>query len=284
MLGANSGAMDIFSDNPDDYLRGLGEAGDGPHDIAGAALMLAALDHPDRNRAPFIAHLSEMTERLRGETRLVSRVEDVARSLSLLLAGQYGYEGDRPTYDDPRNANLMDVITRRRGLPVALGILYIHAARGAGFAASGLSSPGHFLVSVGFKGREALIDPFHGGAAIERERLSPPPRMRPAASGLPRPADPVSDVEVLLRLQNNLKVRALEAGDRARALEIARRMTLLAPRRPDIWLDFAQMNEASGSLGAARKALEQCLALAGQGEAIHNEAALALNNLKRKLN
>jgi regulator of sirC expression with transglutaminase-like and TPR domain len=276
--------MDIFSDVPDDYLRSLGEAGEGPHDIAGAALMLAVLDHPGENRAPFIAHLSEMTDRLRAETHLVSRVEDAARSLSQLLAGKYGYEGDRPTYDDPRNANLMDVISRRRGLPVALGILYIHAARGAGFAAWGLSSPGHFLVSIGFKGREALVDPFHGGAAIEREHLSPPPRMRPALSAAPRPADPVSDIEVLLRLQNNLKVRALEAGDRARALEIARRMALFAPKRPEIWLELAQLNEASGSLGAARRAFEQCLALAGKGEAIHNEAALALNNLKRKLN
>jgi regulator of sirC expression with transglutaminase-like and TPR domain len=211
-------------------------------------------------------------------------VEDVARSLSLLLAGQYGYEGDRLDYDDPRNANLMDVITRRRGLPVALGILYIHAARGAGFSATGLNSPGHFLISVGFKGREALIDPFHGGAAIERERLSAPPRMRPAGSDMPRPADPVSDVEVLVRLENNLKVRALEAGDRTRALEIARRMALLAPKRADIWLELGHLNEASGSLGAARKALERCLALAGKGEAIHNEAALALNNLKRRLN
>jgi len=276
--------MDIFTDTPDDYLRALGEAGDGPHDIGGAALMLSALDHPDKSRAPFIAHLSELTEKLRAETRLVSRVEDVARSLSQLLAGKYGYEGDRPTYDDPRNADLMDVMTRRRGLPVALGILYIHAARGAGFAASGLSSPGHFLVGIGFKGRDALIDPFHGGAAIAHEHLSSPPRMRPALSGATRPADPVSDIEVLLRLQNNLKVRALEAGDRARALEIVRRMALFAPRRADIWLELAHLNEASGSLGAARKAFEQCRALAGKGEAIHNEAALALNNLKRKLN
>ena len=276
--------MDIFTSSPDEYLRALGEAGEGPHDIAAAALILAALDHPDENRAPFIAHLLEITEKLRAETRLVSSVEDAARSLSHLLAGKYGYEGDRPTYDDPRNANLMDVITRRRGLPVALGILYIHAARGAGFAAAGLNSPGHFLISVGFKGRDALIDPFHGGAAIEHEHLSQPPRMRPAHAGAPRPADPVSDIEVLLRLQNNLKVRALEAGDRGRALEIVRRMAIFAPRRADIWLELAHLNEASGSLGAARKAFEQCLALAGKGEAIHNEAALALNNLKRRLN
>ena len=52
------------------------------------------------------------------------------------------------TYDDPQNADLMAVIDRRRGLPVALGILYIHAARAAGLEASGLNTPDHFLLQL----------------------------------------------------------------------------------------------------------------------------------------
>ena len=276
--------MDLFLDRPEDYLRRLGEAGDGVLDIAGAALMLAVLDHPEKPRAPFVTHLAEIAEKARAEFRLAGRVEDGARALARVLAGHYGYEGDQAEYDDPRNANLIDVIMRRRGLPVALGILYIHAARSAGFSASGLNSPGHFLIGITFKGRVALVDPFHGGAAIERERLSGPPRMRPGAAAGPGPTDPVGDIEVLLRLQNNLKIRALEAGERTRALELTKRMTWFAPKRPDIWFDLAHLQEASGSLGAARQALETCLSLAGKGESIHNEAALALNKLKRKLN
>ncbi|MEJ0040713.1 MAG: hypothetical protein WDM81_00120 [Rhizomicrobium sp.] len=34
-----------MSEDPRAYLERLGRAGDGPHDIAQAALMLAALDH-----------------------------------------------------------------------------------------------------------------------------------------------------------------------------------------------------------------------------------------------
>lgn len=276
--------MNIAVDDPANYLRQLGEAGEGPHDIAGAALMLSALDNPSRARPHFVAHLAEIAEMAQHETRLVGQVDDGARMIARLLAGHYGYEGDRLSYDDPRNASLMDVITRRRGLPVALGILYIHAARAAGFSAAGLSSPGHFLVSIAVRGREALIDPFNGGAAIERERLSAPPRMGATALDDPRHADPVSDIDVLLRLQNNLKIRALEGGDRARALDIASRMALIAPRRPDRWLELAHLHEASGSLGAARNAFETCLVLTRPGQSIHNEAALGLNNLKRRLN
>ena len=271
-------------DDPADYLMKLGEAGDGPHDIARAALMLSALDHSGRPLAPYESHLIEIAEAAKNEGRLTARVEDGARALSALMVGRYGYDGDRLSYDDPQNADIMAVIDRRRGLPVALGVLYLHAARAAGFEASGLNYPGHFLLSISLRGHEALIDPFNGGAALDRERLGAPPGMGAhlhEGAGL---SEPVSDIEVLLRLTNNLKLRALNNGERVRALEIAKRMVLIAPRRPELWMDLARLNEASGALGAAQRAYEACLSLVPGGQALHNEAALGLHALKRRLN
>ena len=271
-------------DDPTEYLRRLGEAGDGPHDIALAALMLGALDHPAVARAPYVTHLADMAEMARHEARVAANVEEGARMLARLLAGHYGYEGDRIDYDDPKNGNLIDVISRRRGLPVALGILYIHAARAAGFAASGLNTPGHFLIGITHMGRDAFIDPFHGGAAVGREKLTAPPRMGQPALGDLSQVEPVPDIDVLIRLENNLRTRALEAGDRPRGLELIKRMALIAPRRADIWLELAHLQEHAGSLGAARRAFETCLGLSKPGLPIHNEAALGLSTLKRRLN
>ncbi|HUJ03379.1 MAG TPA: tetratricopeptide repeat protein [Rhizomicrobium sp.] len=268
--------------DPADYLRALGEAGDGPHDIAHAALMLAALDHAGRPLIPYETHLAEIAEAARQELQILSYADDAARALAALMVGRYGYDGDRLSYDDPRNADLIAVMDRRRGLPVALGVLYIHAARAGGFESQGLSSPGHFLLRLEKRGSEAVIDPFNSGAAIDRERLTAPPVMGgPEEPGL---AEPVSDSEVLLRLANNLKLRVIQAGDRMRALEVAKRMVLIAPRRGELWLELARMNEQSGALGAAQRAYEACLALANPGAAIHNEAALGLHGLKRRLN
>ena len=159
---------------PAEFLRRLGEAGDGPHDLAAAGLMLAALDRPEKHLAPFRAHLAELTEAVSAESHFARQAESAALSLSSIIAGHYGYEGEREHYDDPQNADMMAVIERRRGLPVALGILYIHAARASGMEACGLLSPGHFLLKVTVKGSEALIDPFNGGALVEREHLSAP--------------------------------------------------------------------------------------------------------------
>lgn len=271
-------------DEPTEYIRRLGETGEGPYDIALAGLMFSALDHAGKPLEPYFAHLSEIADAARVEAKLVRNVEDGARALSALLVGRFGYDGDRLTYDDPANADLLTVIDRRRGLPVALGILYIHAARAAGFEACGLNTSGHFLMRIGYRAGEALIDPFNGGAALDRERLGAPPGMGSQAAEDVRLAEPVSDTEVILRLANNLRLRALNAGDRMRALDMIKRMVLIAPHRSDLWLDMARQNELVGALGAAQKAYNACLTLAKSGTPLHNEAALGLSALKRKLN
>jgi regulator of sirC expression with transglutaminase-like and TPR domain len=276
--------MQASSDDPTEYLRRLGKAGEGPHDIATAALMLSALDHAGRDLTRYRSHLAEVAERAREDLRLSRNAEDGAHALSMLLVGHYGYDGDRLSYDDPQNADFVGVIERRKGLPVALGILYLHAARAAGFEASGLRAPGHFLLRIGLGKSETLIDPFNGGTAIERETLGSHPATRAVAVEQEDALEPVSDVEVLLRLQNNLKLRALQLGERGRALDIALRMVLVGPRKPELWIDLAGLHEAAGALGAAQKAYEATLALVRPGDPLHNEATLGLHGLKRRLN
>ena len=265
-----------------EYLRQMGRAGEGPHNIARAALMLASLDHPTVPLQPSFAHLEEMRQLAENEAPLMFTVEEGARLLSNLLAGRFGYDGDRIAYDDPRNANLIQVIARRRGMPVALSILYIHAARAAGLTASGLDTPAHFLVMLAKNGSEVLIDPFNGGAMLDSDHLASPPRMG-GTEGM-HLAQPVSDTDVLLRLENNLKVRALHVGDRARALEIAKRMVVIGPGKAELWLNLARLNEGAGVLGHARKAYEACLEIARPGQNLHNEAAIGLSGLKRMIN
>ena len=275
---------------PTDFLRALGENGEGPHDIATAALMLAALDRPERKLAPFREHLTELAGAVRNETLFSQDAEIAARSLSSVIAGRYGYEGERTQYDDPQNADLMSVIERRRGLPVALGILYLHAARANGMQADGLLSPGHFLLRVALKASEAIIDPFNNGVVVDREQMNAPhfgaPGLLSEAGALdqPDPFAPVSDSDVLLRLLNNIKARALRARETGRAIEIVRRMVLIAPRRNHLWLELAHLQESVGALSAARSAYETCLNLSRQGDDICNEAAFALQALKRRLN
>src|SRR5215469_3368620 len=192
----------MSEESPAEYLRGIAAIGGGPYDIAKAALMLSALDHRGQSLSPYLDHLEEIAAAARDEARRLQHLEAIARTLSSLMTTRFGYDGDRTTYDDPRNADLMSVIDRRRGLPVALGILYLHAARAAGCSASGLNTPGHFLLGLELGGHHMLVDPFNGGAALDVDKLYSQPQLR----GHGAPAEPsvpeaVSDTDVLLRLQ-----------------------------------------------------------------------------------
>jgi len=273
-------------DTPEAYLARLGQAGPGPHDIATAALMFSAMDRPHMDLAPFHAHLAEIAEAAKAEAAFARSPELAARGLSELLHGRYGYDGDQVRYDAPENADLLSVIVNRRGLPVSLGILYMHAARAAGVKARGLSAPNHFLLMIFAGGGEAVIDPFHGGKIIEHERSAKPPVMAPPqrASTGKQTVEQVGDVDVLLRLQNNLKTRAIETGDIPRAVAVLERMLLISPDQAALWLELGRLQESIHVLGAAREAYERSFHLDRTSGDAANEAGLALHSLKRRLN
>ena len=128
------------------------------------------------------------------------------------------------------------------------------------------------------------MDPFNGGAALEREKFGAPPSTRSVSVENMQALQPVADAEVLVRLQNNVKLRAVQLGETARAAEIARRMVLVAPQWPELWIDLAHLSEEEGALGAARKAYKACMTLTKSGTPLHNEAALGMQVLKRRLN
>ena len=61
-------------------------------------------------------------------------------------------------------------------------------------------------------------------------------------------------------------------------------MVLIAPKRAELWIELGRLQEGVGTLSAARNAYENCLGLAKKGDPLHNEAALALQALKRRVN
>ena len=164
-------------------LRRLGSQPDEAVDVAEAALLMAALDRPRVPLERYRHHLSLLTRDTAdlaqgaGEATLDGRIA----ALNAVIRERYGYSGDALTYDDPQNANLMRVIDRRKGLPVALGILYLHAARAQGWPAEGLNFPGHFLLRLGCgsaRDRRSLPRRRHAHAAGPARAAAQPRRGR----------------------------------------------------------------------------------------------------------
>lgn len=264
-------------------LRHIGATADEPFDLARAALALATFERPGVDLERYHRHLDALARDVgaAGAKTLEARLE----ALNSTLVGAHGYAGDALNYDDMQNANLIRVIDRRKGLPVALGILYIHAARAQGWTMSGLAFPGHFLLRFGGGGGRLVIDPFHGGAVLAPQDLRD--RLK-AMSGNDAELRPehyaaVSDRAILLRLQNNINLRLQQQNDFAAASAVMARMLMIAPNTATLWREAGMVNARAGQMRAAIDAIERYRELETAPAARHEAAAL-LQRMRDQLN
>ena len=76
------------------------------------------------------------------------------------------------TYEDPENADIISVSERRRGLPVTLGVFYLHAGRACGLDLYGVDFPGHFLLRIETEEGPLALDPFSEGRVVLPSELT----------------------------------------------------------------------------------------------------------------
>ncbi len=266
-------------------------AGDGERlDLLEAALALAVLhradDSDDRpvDLAPLRQHVSAMADSL---ADLVHRRGATPEALAEVIARSYAYRGDSETYDDLQNADLAKVIERRKGLPVALSILYLHIARAQGWDAEGLAFPAHFLIRVGIDGARHVVDPFHEGAVREAADLRELLQKVLGADAELTPAhfDPVADRDVLLRLENNVRLRLVRREDWEGAARSLERMLAIAPDRPELLFEMGQLDARLDKRRAAISAFERFLVVSGDSDrGLRQKATAMLQELRRGLN
>lgn len=274
-----------------DELAAAGRADEADMNMGETALALAAALRPETSRAPYRRHLGNLCAEVagyvdghRGPAPLALRHE----ALVQVIHKRFGYVGTEDCFDDIEAASLMRVIDRRGGLPVAIGILYLHAARHLGWPAAGVDFPGRFLLSLDADGKDLggrlIFDPFDGGTELHAPDLR---RM------LKRMAGPATELEpmhyraagpraVLLRLQNNIKVRHLDARRPGAALKVLETMVLLAPDDPALWREVGVLHARLDQIPDAVAALEECLRHGGTEQSRYSTSAL-LQELRGRL-
>jgi regulator of sirC expression with transglutaminase-like and TPR domain len=262
-------------------LRRVGETPDQEIDIAGTALLLASLDRPGVSLSRYQDHLNLVADDLEKAATGLNSLDERVAALNGAIFTAYGYEGDRRTYDDLQNANLIRVIDRRRGLPVALGILMIRAARAQGWDIAGLRFPGHFLLRMDHRGQRAILDPFEMGKPKAAADLRALLRTQgdEAAELHPEHYEAASDREVLVRLQNNIKLRQTQRGDNLAAATTLETMLWIAPQDKHLWREKALLAAQLGRIDGAVTALEEYISRETLDGPRH-DAALLLQKLR----
>lgn len=232
-----------------------------------AALTLAGLDHSGMDVTWYQDLFEALAARLATVQGDGSDARGQAASLAQVFGNEFGFVGDEVTYDDPANADLMRVVDRRRGLPISLSILYVAAARRLGWTANILDVPGHVLVLVGGDAVPVVIDPFHSGTEVARDRLIAMITAPGAGGGEPENyVAAMPNRAILVRLLVNQASRADAAGDGRRALELYRRITTVAPSFAQGWWERARLELVDVDTESARASLSAMLEVTRESE------------------
>jgi regulator of sirC expression with transglutaminase-like and TPR domain len=229
-----------------------------------AVLLLALDERPDVDLTTTRERLDRLADRI--HLRPGTSLQEAVARLAIGLFGEGRLQGDTETYDDPQNSDLPRVLERQRGLPILLSIVMLGVARRLDLPLAGVSFPGHFLVGPAHGALEASgmthkrsfwLDPFHGGRVLSEVDLRRslkrnfPHAPNPSPEDWDRLTGPAHPLQVLIRVNQNLKRAWAKRKDSAGALRAIDRILLLTP---DAWPQHRDRGLLLARIGAHRDA------------------------------
>ncbi|OFW87454.1 MAG: hypothetical protein A3B66_04445 [Alphaproteobacteria bacterium RIFCSPHIGHO2_02_FULL_46_13] len=251
-----------------DTLLQMGGFADDEIPLSKTALLLAELAHVGRGLESYANHIKKMADEVgvRYAELLAAGAADNCETriaaTKHIISDKYGYEGDSQNYNDLRNADLIEVIDRRKGLPISLAIIVLEVGRAQGWDLKGLNFPGHFLIRYELGSQRVMCDPFDKFNILQAADLR---SLIKRALGEKAELSSsfyqeASNREILLRLQNNIKYRQIETEHYDDALDTVTTMRLFAPNEYRLLLDDgvlkARLNKTDEAIQSIRDYLE----------------------------
>ena len=240
------------------YFASLVET-DGEFALFEAAVSLAQDEYPDMDVQTVLGEVDQLLARVR--RRLASDTGSVQklRILNQFFFQDLGFAGNVNDFYDPDNSFVHRLLQSRRGIPIALAVLWMELAQGLGLAVRGVGFPGHFLVKVNLPMGQVVMDPL-SGKSMSREELSErlePYRKRSGLVdeletplGLYLQTAPSRDI--IARMLRNLKEIHKSQNDWVRLLAVQERLVVLLP---ESWAEYRDRGLAHAELGHTEQAL-----------------------------
>ncbi|MEX1256549.1 MAG: transglutaminase-like domain-containing protein [Gemmatimonadota bacterium] len=229
---------------------------DGQVNLARAALLIASEAYPQLHVNSYLTRLDQLAEevrdRLADESAPLVLLEEMGRT----LYERHGFRGNRDEYYDPRNSFLSDVLDRRTGIPLTLGIVYLEVGWRLGLPLEGVNFPGHFLVRFAGEEVRLLVDPFdEGRVRFEDEAQALLDR---GYGGLirvrPEFLKAAGRRAMLVRLLTNLRGVYLGQEDYPRALAVVDHILAIHPMAPG---ELRTRGTLLARMGRADEALQE---------------------------
>lgn len=231
--------------------------------LARGALLVAREQYPQLPVELYLGRLDQLAEEVRDRLDEETAPPVVLQELLATLFERHGFKGNRDAYYDPRNSFLNDVLDRRLGIPLTLGMVLLEVGWRLGLPLEGVNFPHHFLVRYRGDAVDLLIDPFEGGQVRFEDQAQEfldrvyggMVRVRPSF------LKGASRRDMLVRLLTNLKGLYLNVGDDPRAAAALERILVLRPdattERRLLGLVLARMGRSREAAGHLRAFLDE---------------------------
>ncbi len=252
-----------------DRFASLFRAGEADLPLDEGAAIIAAVGNPLLGVEDLVGRLDELAASIPGP-------DHDADQVCGWLFTEMGFSGDLTDYHDPRNSYLDQVLDRRLGIPITLGLVLVEVGWRLGVRLSLVAMPGHVLVKEG--GTDDFIDAYAGGARVDARQAEaifhqlhgPTSQFDPNfLMPTPRPA-------ILIRMLNNLKSSFLQRGERQGLINVLRLRTVIPLLPDDEHRELAAALSQSGRLPEAADTLDRLAARNGPRAAQDRAAAQRL--------
>jgi regulator of sirC expression with transglutaminase-like and TPR domain len=240
-------------------------------DLAELALLVCAEADPSVDVDIALLRVDALADGLRSAGFRAGEPDADADALTRYLAVQQGFDGT----DDRSAASalLTHVMDRKRGLPVALTMLYVAIARRLRIPAFPIGLPGRVVTGIGGGERPVVVDPSRSGRRLDQAAISA--QVEEATSGqlsfrrsMLR-ASPTPNV--VRRLLNDLAAAYTLEGRSTDALWVTELKLLLPNRLPADHRVHADLLVQVGRFDVAAAAYEAYLEVTGGGAADDTE-------------
>ncbi len=280
--------MSVF--DPRSYLESISDQPDQNIDPALVALALAAFNLPEISTGRYVTHLEKMAYDVAARFDVLIKegsTDDAGTRLAALkhvISDRYGYAAFGDAHENLEAANLIRVIELRRGLPLALALLYVHAAQAQGWDVCVLDFFQDAICRIEHDGVRLIFDPAQGCRVLQAPDLRALVKARQGAGAelSAQYYEPVPNRALVIALENHIKSRLIEGGDYVQALEVIARMEQISPDEYRLWLDAGVLQARTGQKGKAVMSLEKYISVAPPGRD-RDEAFLLMQQIQEDI-
>ena len=225
-------------------------------ELGRAVLFIAQEEYPQLPVERYMMRFDALAEAAKDRLDNETAAPVVLRELIHTLYEREGFRGNTESYHDPRNSLLNDVLDRRLGIPITLGIVMLEVGWRLDLPLEGVNFPGRFLVRYKGATEHLLVDPFDGGRIRFEDEAQE--LLDKVYGGMVRMQDQflrsATKRDMIHRLLVDLKGLYVNVHDDERALSTIERLLLL---RSDSSGERRDRGMLLVKLGRASEAMEQ---------------------------